>query len=72
MKASMSKALIILIILAMIGGLGLIYSGVYPVGADDEHTRPVTWMLETIRERSVARAAKGIDVPDLSLSLIHI
>ncbi len=65
---SMSKtSLIGLIILSsLVGAGGFIYSGLYPIGADDEHTAPVTWALTTLRERSIERAARDIEVPDLS------
>lgn len=42
-----------------------IYSGVYPMGADVPHNAPTHWALETLRERSVARASKDIEVPPL-------
>jgi mono/diheme cytochrome c family protein len=44
-------------------GLGFIYSGLYPVGADDRHTPLVYWTLENLREYSVARSSAGIEVP---------
>ena len=64
----MSKTLLLalLVFIGVAGLTGLIYSGLYPVGADDEHTAPVTWALTTLRERSIERAAKNIAVPDLS------
>lgn len=62
----MSKAIAACVLIAILGGLGFIYSGVYPIGADDKHTAPVTWALETLRERSISRAAGDIEVPDLS------
>lgn len=46
---------------------GLIWSGVYDVGADAPHTRPVYAVLETARKRSVAVRAQELQVPsDLS------
>lgn len=51
--------------LGVVGALGFIYSGIYPMGADDHHTKPVHWALETLRERSIARSIKGITVPAL-------
>lgn len=50
---------------AGLAGLGFLYSGIYPMGADDEHTKPVYWALETLRERSIAARAKDIAVPPL-------
>lgn len=44
---------------------GYLLSGVYPVGADVPHTRPVLWLLQTLRERSIERASRDIVVPPL-------
>lgn len=64
----MSKIWLVLLVVVtlLIGAGGFIYSGLYPIGADDEHTAPVTWALTTLRERSIERAAEDIPVPDLS------
>lgn len=52
-------------VLGALTGLGFLYSGIYPMGADDEHTKPVYWALETLRERSIAVRSKDIPVPPL-------
>lgn len=55
--------------LALLGaaaGLGFLYSGIYPMGADDPHTKPVYWALETLRERSIAVRSEQIPVPSLN------
>lgn len=44
---------------------GFIYSGIYNIAADVPHTRPVFWMIETLREHSIAQHAKGLKAPDL-------
>jgi mono/diheme cytochrome c family protein len=45
-------------------GAGIyIYSGVYPMGADTPHNSATYWLLETLRERSVARAAEELVIP---------
>ena len=64
----MSKTALLFLITTLFfaGATGFIYSGVYPVGADDQHTVPVNWALTTLRERSIERAARDITVPDLS------
>jgi len=62
------KTLKILAILGLLAGSGtaaFVYSGVYPMGADVPHTRFVYWILETMREQSIGRAAASIVVPDL-------
>ena len=40
-----------------------LYSGLYPVGADSKHLPATYWLLEILREQSIARAAKDIVVP---------
>lgn len=45
-------------------GLGFVYSGIYPMGADRPHNDFTYWVLETLRERSIAHASKDIEVPD--------
>jgi len=55
--------------LAAVAGVaigGFIWSGMYNVGADDMHMRPTSMMLGMMRERSIARHAGSIKVPDLS------
>jgi mono/diheme cytochrome c family protein len=41
-----------------------ICAGLYNVAADIPHTQPVYWLLETVRERSVAAKARDIIVPN--------
>ncbi|MEQ3635381.1 cytochrome c [Alcanivorax sp.] len=57
------KCLLIAAAISIIGGLAFLYSGLYPIGADVPHNRLTYWLLETLRERSVARAASDIKVP---------
>ena len=40
-----------------------IHGGLYNVAADAPHTQPVFWLLETVRDRSIAARATGITVP---------
>ncbi|WP_421705656.1 c-type cytochrome [Alloalcanivorax xenomutans] len=58
------KCIAVLAIMAGIGGTLFLYSGWYPMGADDPHNRLTYWVLETLRERSIARASADIEVPD--------
>lgn len=44
-------------------GVAVLYSGWYPMGADVPHSRLTYWVLETLRERSIARASAEIEVP---------
>ncbi|MDE2420144.1 MAG: cytochrome c [Gammaproteobacteria bacterium] len=47
-------------------GAGLfVYSGVYNIGADDHHTKPVFTLIQTLRDQSIHRRAKDISVPNL-------
>ena len=56
---------LLLVLLGVLGAVGFIYMGVYPIGADVPHTKPVYWLLETVRERSIAARIGGIEVPPL-------
>jgi mono/diheme cytochrome c family protein len=54
--------------LAVIGIVGVgafVYSGIYNIGADDHHTRPVYALLQTLRERSIGWRSKDLTVPNL-------
>ena len=51
-------------LLALIGAAWLlIYGGVYNIAADTPHTGPVFWLLDNLRQRSIAVRAEGIVVP---------
>lgn len=47
-------------------GIGYVFSGLYPIGADKPHNRATYQLLEILRERSIARSASDIIVPDLT------
>jgi hypothetical protein len=43
----------------------LIYAGVYNIAADTPHSQPVYWLLQTVRQQSIAaRAARVVVPPD--------
>ncbi|TBR72123.1 MAG: cytochrome c [Burkholderiaceae bacterium] len=47
-------------------GVGaFVYSGVYNIGADDPHTRPVFAVMQTLRERAIQVRSKDIAAPNL-------
>ena len=69
-KPIMIKKFVGLFVISLVIGTGFIYSGLYPVGADNHHFKLVHWGLETLRERSIARSASDIEVPDLSDPLL--
>ena len=60
---SFVKSGFILIFLAILSGGLFIYSGFYSMGADVPHNKVTYWLLETLRERSIARAAADIQIP---------
>jgi mono/diheme cytochrome c family protein len=61
--SSCFKCLALALGVVALTGVGFLYSGFYPVGADDHHNDLTHWALETLRERSIARASAGIKVP---------
>jgi mono/diheme cytochrome c family protein len=57
---------LVLAVMVIITALGIYAtSGAYNIAATDPHTRPVAWLLNTIRDRSVDRQAAGVAVPNL-------
>lgn len=49
--------------LAMVAGAGVLYSGMVDVAADTPHSPVVHGLLETARERAIARRLGGITTP---------
>ncbi|HWU69139.1 MAG TPA: cytochrome c [Stenotrophobium sp.] len=47
------------------GAGAFVYSGLYNIGADDHHTRPVFALLQALRDRSIHIRSEDIKVPDL-------
>jgi mono/diheme cytochrome c family protein/ketosteroid isomerase-like protein len=58
-------ALAILCLVLVAGAAVFVYSGVYNVGADDPHTRPMFALMQTVRSRSIHARSKDISVPKL-------
>jgi mono/diheme cytochrome c family protein len=57
-------ALVVLLALMIPAGAALfVYGGVYDIGADAPHTKPVFWMISQLRDRSIAVRARGIAPP---------
>ncbi len=56
---------VLLLAVTGVGGAAFIYSGVYNIGADDPHTPVVYWLVETLRDHSIAVRAASIKVPPL-------
>jgi cytochrome c553 len=51
------------IVLAVIAGVAVVYSGAYYVGADQPHWSVTVWLLNEARIRSIRSHAAGITVP---------
>lgn len=45
-----------------IGGAAFVGSGIYNIGADDHHTKPVLALIEELRERSIGARADAIEL----------
>jgi mono/diheme cytochrome c family protein len=54
-----------LVILAVVGGILFIYSGIYNVAALDQHGRITNWLLHTVALNSIERRARDVKIPDL-------
>jgi mono/diheme cytochrome c family protein len=61
MRALIAIALVLL--LALLGSIGFVYSGMYNVAATDPHWGFTYQILETVRTRSIKAQAAGITVP---------
>lgn len=59
------KVLVVLAFVSFVAGAGILYSGLYNMGADQAHWPVTLKLIETLRERSVSAHAKGIEVPKL-------
>ena len=54
-----------LVVIGVVGVGAFVYSGIYNIGADDHHTRPVYALMQTLRERSIEWRSKDLTVPNL-------
>ena len=59
------KILTVIGAVGLIGATSFIYFGAFNIAADDRHTKPIYWLLETLRDRSIAMRASDIKVPPL-------
>jgi mono/diheme cytochrome c family protein len=53
-------------VVAVAGMYAFAYSGVYDIGADRHHTKPVATLIGILRERSIERRAEDLVVPNLT------
>ncbi len=54
-----------LVVIGVVGVGAFVYSGIYNIGADDHHTRPVYALMQTLRERSIEWRSKDLTIPNL-------
>jgi mono/diheme cytochrome c family protein len=52
-----------LCMLIAIGAI-IVHAGVYNIAADTPHSRPVIWLVETVRRQSIATRARDVVVPN--------
>ncbi|MCE5232285.1 MAG: c-type cytochrome [Mizugakiibacter sp.] len=58
---------VVAVLAILAAGAGVfVYSGLYNIGADDHHTKPVFAVLQTLRERSIHVRSEDLAVPDLN------
>lgn len=62
MRGWFLAALVALLVIVASAALA-IYAGIYNIAADTPHTQPVFWLMQLVRERSVAVRAADIVVP---------
>jgi hypothetical protein len=53
------------VMLVLLVGIGLVWSGAYNVAADSPHWQLTQWLMETARDRSIAVQASDVVVPTL-------
>jgi len=63
-RRSLLALTVLLAVVAFAAGL-FVWSGIYNVGADDTHTRPVHAVLQALRNESIEHYSRNIEVPDL-------
>jgi mono/diheme cytochrome c family protein len=68
MKNSVRRCWItfLIVLIGLASGVGIfVYSGIYNIGADDHHTRPVFLLMQILRDRSIRMRAADLAVPNL-------
>lgn len=61
--AVIAITVLVLAVAAAVSATVFVYSGVYDIGADAPHTKPVFWAISQLRDRSIAVRAKAISPP---------
>ncbi|MEO7065659.1 MAG: cytochrome c [Rhodanobacter sp.] len=57
--------IIVVIIVAIAGVYAYAWSGLYDIGADSHHTKPVEQLIGTLRRNSIARRTQDLTPPNL-------
>ena len=60
-KSVLAGSIVVVAAIAVVGGF--VWSGIYNIGADDTHTRPVYTLLQTLRHRSITARARELHPP---------
>ena len=55
----------LLTVVAVLLVLGFVWSGLYNVGADDPHTRPMLALMQSLREHSIHARSRDLQPPNL-------
>jgi mono/diheme cytochrome c family protein len=61
----MGLGIVLTVAASILGVAVFVGSGLYNIGADDHHSKPVLAIIETLRERSIGARAAAIAVPRL-------
>lgn len=57
------KIVLAVFVLLLVAGVGFVYGGIFNIAADDPHWGLTQRMLETTRDRSIVKQARGVAVP---------
>ena len=67
--AKVSVTIAATLVALAIGATVIVGSGIYNIGADDQHAKIVLAIIVQLRERSIAVRAQPLEVPDLHVRL---
>ncbi len=58
------SAIVVLVVIVVVAFASMIISmGAYNVAADEPHSKPVYWLMQAVRNRSIAARARNVVVP---------
>lgn len=57
--------LTLLSVIAVLAVIGFVWSGIYNVGADDHHTKPMFALMQSLCQNSIHARSKSLQVPNL-------